>query len=272
MWFRSIIVFLEKHLDTIIALLTVAAAVFSVILNFCNDEDNDVFVIALLIIIAVNLISMVHRYLRRHSSQLENLTLQSSKLTDIKSDIDGIKDRLEHIRPQSSSFVELRTRRKSKSIADIIKEAKHELFISGINLHTLSGFDKEILLCAQEGVRIRILVFDVYDKALLETFEKMVGHEIKGPRSTYIFLRHFLDCENIEIKQADFIMPAMFMAYDMDKDYGYIKAKHYLNEKYNRELPNIELTPDKDWYGNYRSNIKDLWKKGKPYEPKEEDR
>ena len=186
--------------------------------------------------------------------------------------MEDIRTRLDELKPQDSGFVELKTRRESKLIVNTIKEAKHELFISGINLHTLSGLDKEILLRAKDGVQIRILVFDVYDKALLETFEKMVGRKIKGPRSTFVFLRHFLDCENIKIKQADFIMPAMFMAYDMDKDYGYIKAEHFLNERDNSELPSIELTPDKDWYNNYKSHIEDLWKKGKPYEPKEEDR
>jgi len=260
----------ESHLDTFIAVLTIVAGVVGFFFNIQNPRNsNDIFSIALLIIIAVNLISIIHRYLRKHGSQLDDLIQKSTKLILIKSDIEDIKNRLDIIKPQTSSLVELRTRHNCKSILDIIEGAKHELFISGINLHTLSGYVNKLLLRADEGVKIKILVLDVYDAKLLKSHEHMVNHSIKGPRSTLVILRHLLNNDNIEVKQADFIMPAMFMAYDRHKPYGYIKVEHFLISNDNSELPNIELTPDKDWYINYKLQTEYLWNRGKPYDPKE---
>ena len=193
---------------------------------------------------------------------VENFVNQFGYMEDIRAKLDSIK-------PQSSSFIEMKIRRNSKSIAATIQEAKHELFISGINLHTLSGFDKDILMRANEGIKIRFLVLDVYNEELLKAHERMVCREIKGPRSTFFFLKHFIGNANIEIRQTNFIMPVMFMAYDINKTYGYIKAEHFLNNRDNTELPNIELTSDKDWYDKYKVNIEEIWKKSKPYNPKE---
>ena len=177
--------------------------------------------------------------------------------------MEDIKEKLNSLKPQGSSYVEIKARRQCKDIPTVIGEAKHELFISGINMRTLGGYTDEIL--SRNDLNIRILVLNLNNAELRNAHENMKGHHIKGMPTAYYFLEEFKNHDYIKIKEIDSITPIMFVAYDMEKPYGYIKAEHHFNGTELQNLPNIELTPDKDWYESYREQIETLWERGRDY-------
>ena len=201
----------------------------------------------------------------------ERVLAQYAYMTDIKAKLNiltVLNDKLK-LDTRNSSQVELKRRDECKNHKQSIDEAKHSLFISGVNLNSLGGLENAIAL--RSDLNIRILVLKVDDGNLLEIFEEMLGRKLSGSPTAYFFLKHLLECKNIEIREIDSIMPVTFVATDIDKPYGYIRARHYFNCAGGKgNSPTIELTPDNDkWYEVYRLQIETVWNRGKSWVPRE---
>ncbi|GHU47714.1 hypothetical protein FACS1894120_5930 [Clostridia bacterium] len=74
-----------------------------------------------------------------------------------------LTEKIDNIRPQTAEFVELKLRRDCKDFIETIETAKHELFISGINLHSLSGYGNLLLKCTEKGIKVKFLVMNDFE-------------------------------------------------------------------------------------------------------------
>ena len=164
-------------------------------------------------------------------------------------------------------YVKLITRLESKNIRSWIKDAKHELFISGINMHTCGGTERSLI--SSKHLKIRILALKTDDSEVLKAYEDMKGHPIIGNRTADLFFEPLVGYEHIEIRVIKSITPVMFIAMDMDEEYGLIKAEHFFNNHNSDNLPNIELTQsDSEWYEVYKNQLETIWGRGELWTPK----
>ena len=169
-----------------------------------------------------------------------------------------------HLEQQRLGYVKLKTRHESKYNRSWIEDAKHELFISGVNMHTWGGTERT--LASSKHLKIRILTLKTDDDELFRAYEAMKGHPIIGARTAENFFRPLLGHDHIEIREIKSITPVMFVAMDMGEAYGLINAEHFFNNHNSDTLPNIELTPDNgEWYEIYRNQIETIWERGEPW-------
>jgi len=113
-------------------------------------------------------------------------------------------------------------------------------------------------------ITVRILTYNVHNPELLKAYEAMIGDRLSGGVVALdSVIDNFSGYDHVEIRKINSIMPVLFVGYDMDKPHGYIKAEHLFNNwgtsKHPGDLPNIELRPDKEWYEQYRNQIKHVW-------------
>ncbi|MCL2098815.1 MAG: helix-turn-helix domain-containing protein [Oscillospiraceae bacterium] len=153
---------------------------------------------------------------------------------------------------------------------NIIKQAKREIFISGVTLHALSGVAPLIESRSAELDKIRLLVLNTENAELVKAYENMRGFPLDEPSTRH--LKRYLKYKNIEIREIDSITPVIFVATDINESYGYIKAEHYFNNRQpdkSPDFPCIELEPrNTEWYNIYKNQIKVIWERGKDWTKK----
>jgi len=237
-----------KSVPSWVSIITVFLAIGALVLNFVLDISSDPY-LPLKIIAAMLVVIAVESFVKQVFC------------------LEGINEKLDNLRPQDSSFVEILKRNECKDLNAVINGAIHELFISGVNLQSLSNKINDLLNASRRGIKIRLLIFNLDNSSLMDAYINMKGDELRGPDKAEIFMKHFRNCKDVEVKIIDSIMPVMFIASDMDKRYGYIKAEHFFNNAAETDLPNIELSPDKDWYNAYYEQIEAIWNKAESYNP-----
>jgi len=167
-----------------------------------------------------------------------------------------------------NSCVELKTLDECEDIKETIKNAKHELFISAINMYSLSGFEE--LLKRRNDINIRLLILDLDNDKLLNFYADMRARPVKGSIDIDTLINHFTDYEHIKLKKVDFLTPELFVARDLSKESGYIKVGYRLRGKSKYDSPHIELIPSNgDWYRKYHEQIEHFWKEGEFCTPKD---
>lgn len=142
----------------------------------------------------------------------------------------------------------------------ILQKAKHEIFISGFTLIEWAGYFNQLQQLAENGINVKLLVTNTYDKSLLENFEKLLGHPVVVKSLKHLI--PYMDKSNIEIRVINSILPTSFVAYDMECPTGYIKAEHLLNGHLSIDYPNIEQYTGGAWYYMYKNSIKTCWGRG----------
>jgi len=149
----------------------------------------------------------------------------------------------------------------------ILKKAQSSLFISGVSNVSLSGF-KSDLLRRSADLSIRLLLTDLRDRSL-QKYYKNLRSKSRYEDDTTGFMELLATAESgnpIQIRMADFIMPAFFAAADMDLPSGVITAFHTFYDTSSSQRPSVMLTKEHGiWFERYRAQIEHIWENAKPF-------
>ena len=195
---------------------------------------------------------------------VENFVTKIAYMDDMRGSLEGMRTRLDELSPLTGGGIHIKNRDECVSLPQTIKDATHDLFISGVHLQALTHvFDA---LVARNDLRVKVLLLNLDNHELVKAHMDMKGFpDLYHP--TFEHLWRIRGHEHIEIRRINSIMPLVFVASDIDTAHGYIKAEHYFNNMDNSlKLPNIELTPiNSEWYDVYKEQIASVWERGEVF-------
>jgi len=161
-------------------------------------------------------------------------------------------------------------------IANAIKEAKRDIFISGSSLVSLYPSVNEDL----SNKRMKLLTMDYSDKDMIDQFCKFTGTTydlLKPEDESFNNFQKVVTAKNahnnttISIRKINVMLSTVFVGVDLGENFdeinnsSYIKVQHYLYEKPGSESLNYIVRPDCYLFRFYLEQIKSIWNKSYPY-------
>jgi len=152
----------------------------------------------------------------------------------------------------------------------LVKNAKRSLFVSGVNNVSVLGM-KSLFVRRSADVSIRLLMTDLRNKALQACYKDLRSSKTDSEDTTGLMAYLTGASKNIEVRVADFMMPAFFVAADLPEKPGepggVILAFHALTDMQSDLRPSVMLTPEHGpWFERYREQIERIWNKAKPFQ------
>ena len=207
----------RKHLATIITILTIIAGVIGVVFSLDGgDLDLSAFHSTLLIIIAVNLLAIIHGYMEKHTTQIKYLDKKLSNLLENSPSAVGNKVCITKDYPSNMEW------------DTIITNATHDVFLSTITLSRLRLGGIHRIEAIDNEKRIRLLSTNPENDELytalckmrhLNTYEETkerynsqfgtINYRLKGLLSSN---------DNVILRRASRIIPCDFIAVDCGID------------------------------------------------------
>ena len=152
------------------------------------------------------------------------------------------------------------------SLDTVLKNAHESFFVSGVSNISLNP-RRETLLKRSEKISIRLLISNLKNKEL-QFYQKHLRRIETFEDDTIAYMAYLIEKGNgkIEVRVADFIMPAFFVASDENTANGIIHVAHTFYNTSSAERPRLYITPAHgDWYELYRQQIEEIWKAAMPF-------
>lgn len=236
--------FIIKFFISIQAIAAVAGIVLSEVLKAIDLRDE--LIVSLLALIVIDLFIFVIGYLDKITKNTESI---AGELTNYGVDL---------------RFVD---RKKFDWVASL-KEAKHDVFISGT---TLTNYIKEKNVFLETKKQVSFLLLDIRNEAVLNGFRRMRYKDNDvHTNQRYLsqaalfkgFYKTLKNNRNMHFAVSDRIMPISYFAVDIKhiSSKSFIRVQHYLHEK---EADTSTVTyivkPGSPLFELYREQIDILW-------------
>jgi len=163
-------------------------------------------------------------------------------------------------------------------IGQRIKDAKHDVFISGSALASLIPA-VDVIADLPSNKTLMLLSMDYNDVGVIQHFCRIIGDSLvyenmKSQDDAFQTLfrndNRIKDKNNITIRKIDRVTPIVYFGADLGSDFkgtssSYIKVQHYLHEKPGSDAINYIVKPTDKLFEYYLEQIKVLWEKAKFY-------
>jgi len=153
------------------------------------------------------------------------------------------------------------------SLDTVLKNAHESFFVSGVSNISLKP-RRDALLKRSEKISIRILISNLKNKEL-QHYQKYLRRILTFEDNTIDYMDFLVKNGNgnIQVRVADFIMPAFFVASDIeDSTRGTVLVAHTLYNTSSAERPRLQITPAHgEWYELYRKQIDEIWEHSVPF-------
>lgn len=260
---RKIISFVvESIFPIVIVLVAIIISLKPQIGNFTFDT-NDIM-LSLFSLLAVD--SILDKY-KTKKRIIEKVEYIKDETNTIEGAVRCISTKVNVL--DSSKIIKKRS--DFERLEHIFRQAKKELFVSGINLEGIVPSCDIIKELANNGVHIRLLMLDPNGKRLVASSE-MSGvansERKKKIRANLDFLmREFsqeLQANTIEIKTIDSVLPLSFIGIDLTSEDGRLIVQNYLYKTPSSKSLMLEFTQKQIyWYTLYKEQLELVWKNGK---------
>lgn len=244
---KRIAVWIQSHLLHVQITLTLLTVIICVV--FASLDKQQELLIALLSLIGIDFFVLSIGYLEK-------------TLKNTSSIIDLLKN-------SGQSDIKLIQRNELDWIS-AVKDAQHDVFISGTTLHTY--VEGKAVLSKIDNISFRIMTLDIGNSDILTSFTKMRYQ--KGSNQRYIALSNvFKDLysavrakSNFKFSVSDRITPMSFFAVDIQQPScnTFIRVQHYLHEKEAKEATiSYIIKPGCPLFDVVKDQIEILWENSK---------
>ncbi|MCI9111056.1 MAG: hypothetical protein HFJ99_00615 [Eubacterium sp.] len=253
---------LESIFPIVIVLIAIIVSFMPQIGSFSFDI-NDI-ILSLFSILAID--SILDKY-KTKKRIIEKIEQTGNKVNNVEDNINTISEKVNALDVNEI----LKKRSDFERLEHIFKQAKKELFISGVNLEGLVPSCDIIKELANNGVHIRLLMLDPNGKRLVASSD-MSGvtnsERKKKIKANFDFLtKEFaqeLQTKDIELKTIDNVLPLSFIGIDISYGDGHIIVQNYLFKTPSSKSLMLEFTQEQIyWYNLYKEQLELIWKNGK---------
>ncbi len=240
----------------VVPLLIIVAAFLSTFLQSPFGLQRDQIVLALLGFLAID-------------SLIERLEI----LHNIKQNVTRMKDLVE---AQLLNGGVLKLRSECPPFEQVIEEAKHEVWISGINLAISAAITGVLGVKAEEGVKIKLLSIDPEGDSCGEIAayfgydeQEMIARIRANLHTLYSHLvQNFPD--TVELRTTIHRLSSGYFAVDPDTGKGQMTVTAYLYQTKDSHLsPVLFLTKPTSpyWFDKYSDDFHSIWNDAKVWSP-----
>lgn len=171
---------------------------------------------------------------------------------------------------------------KSEFPADLIsrRAASFDMLVIGLTMtRTVQGLTTDFPAILAAGGRVRVLVPDPHDAALMETADRRMAHSMGAGRVKQRILTTLEDLATIqdrnggrlEVRLLSTIPSAGFNCLDVSSPRGLVCVQHYEFQPRREAGPIITLTPqDGAWFHHFVAESERMWEAATPVLPVEE--
>lgn len=176
---------------------------------------------------------------------------------------------IKYVEQPIDSMLSVKTRAKFERMEEIVKKAKHDIFILGINLESVVNMSDILLSKANSGIEIKLLALDPVCSAVEYFNINNIDTDYRRNKiitNLNIIQNKLCSCTNVSLRIIDRIFVAGCTGIDIEGK-GRIVAQQYLNNVGTAQAPILDIyaTHSPQWFATYREYLGKLWDISKEY-------